>query len=393
LGAKININYAHVTDVSAEMYEIFRSSHMLQVKQFIHSTAMLGSIILSCSGLLVACSEAPQQQQEAPPRLVKTQLVSAKSGNDWREFPGTVEAAQTADLGFRVSGKLAAISVREGDNVKLGQLLAKLDDTDYQIQLRTRQADFDKAAADFKRAQSLLSQKLIAKSDFDKLEAQHASSLAALTAAIQNVEYTNLKAPFAGSIARRHVDNFEDVSAVQTIFTLQDMSSIHIKVNIPETLMILINTNDKPNVFAMFDSIPNQQFPLTLQEVATQADPGSKTFAVTFNMPSVKSFNILPGMSVTVRGSQPLQADAQALGVIVAAQAVIETNEGRFAFVVEDIQKQQGKVVRKRVTTGHITERGLEVLTGLEPGERLIIAGMSKMSEGMTVRLSEEWSQ
>jgi RND family efflux transporter MFP subunit len=207
------------------------------------------------------------------------------------------------------------------------------------------------------------------------------------------VEYTNLKAPFAGRIAKRHVDNFEDVSAVQPIFTLQDMSSIHIKVNIPETLMILIKANDKPNVFAMFDSIPNQQFPLTLLEVATQADPGSKTFAVTFNMPRVASFNILPGMSVTVRGSQPIQAVTSYLGVIVPAQAVIETNQGRFAFVVEDIANQLGKVVRKTVTTGHITERGLQVLTGLEPGERLITAGMSKMSEGMTVRVSEEWSQ
>jgi len=366
---------------------------MFQVKPLLHLAAVLGGIIVSCSGLLVACSPVQQQQQDVQARLVKTQLVSAKSGSDWREFPGIVEAAQTADLGFRVSAKLVEVSVREGDHVNKGQLLAKLDDTDYQTKLRSTQADFDKATADFKRGQSLLSQKLIAKSDYDKLEAQHASSLAALTGAIQNVEYTNLKAPFSGTIAQRHVDNFEDVSAVQPIFTLQDMSSIHIKVNIPETLMILINTNDRPNVFAMFDSIPDQQFPLSLQEVATQADPGSKTFAVTFKMPSVASFNILPGMSVTVRGSQPIQADAQALGVIVPAQAVIETNEGRFAFVVENINEQLGTVKRKTVTTGHITERGLQVLTGLQQGDRLITAGMSKMSDGMTVRLSEEWSR
>lgn len=366
---------------------------MLLVRQFIHSTAMLGSIILFGSGVLVACSEAPQDKQEVMPRLVKTQLISAGSGADWREFPGTVEAAQTADLGFRVSGKLNEILVKEGDLVSKEQVLAILDDTDYQIQLRTRQADYDKAAADFKRAQSLLSQKLIAKSDYDKLEAQHASSLAALTAAKQNIAYTSLTAPFGGHIARRHVDNFEDVSAVQPIFTLQDMSSIHIKVNIPETLMILVKAKDKPNVFAMFDAIPGQQFPLTLLEVATQADPGSKTFAVTFNMPSVESFNILPGMSATVRGSRPAPENSAFEGVLVPAQAVVETNEGRFAFVVEDIKNHLGIVKRKTVTTGHITEQGLQVLSGLEPGEHLITAGMSKMSEGMSVRVNGEWNK
>ncbi|WP_293751129.1 efflux RND transporter periplasmic adaptor subunit [uncultured Paraglaciecola sp.] len=366
---------------------------MQQVKQFIHHLAKPSTIILFCSGFLIACSKAPEEQQQVLPRLVKTQLVNAGSGSDWREFPGTVEAAQTAELGFRVSGKLAEIKVKEGDQVKLAQVLAKLDDTDYQIQLRTRQADYDKAAADFKRGKSLLSQKLIAKADFDKLEAQHASSLAALTAANQNVEYTSLKAPFSGSIARRHVDNFEDVSAVQAIFTLQDLASIHIKVNIPETLMILVKTNEKPNVFAIFDAIPDQQFPLTLLEVTTLADSGSKTFAVTFNMPKVDSFNILPGMSVTVRGSRPSSSAINASSVIVPAQAVIETNEGRFAFVVENVHNKQGTVRRKTVTTGHITGQGLEVVSGLQTGERLITAGMSKMSDGMSVRVSEEWSQ
>lgn len=365
---------------------------MQQVKQCIFPMMKLSAIILFCGGFLVACSPAPEEQTEVLARLVRTQIVSADAGANWREFPGTVEAAQTADLGFRVSGKLAEIKVKEGDEVSIGQVLATLDDTDYQIQLRTRQADYDKAAADFKRGKSLLSQKLIATSDYDQLEAQHASALAALTVAKQNVQYTSLKAPFNGRMAKRHVDNFEDVSAVQPIFTLQDLSSIHIKVNVPETLMILVKTDEKPNVFAIFDTIPDQQFPLTLLEAATQADQGSKTFAVTFNMSRVENFNILPGMSVTVRGTPPSTSNKGDPAIIIPAQAVIETNQGRFAYVVENVQNKQGKVRRKTVTTGHITEQGLEVLSGLQAGEILIVAGMSKMTDGMIVRVSEEWS-
>lgn len=356
------------------------------------STSILLGYLLSTI-FLAGCSKEPQQDDQPPLRLVRTQVVSSNSAQDWREFPGVVEAAQTADLGFRVPGKLEKIMVLEGDHVKKGQLLAILDDTDYQIQLSGRQADFDKAEADFKRGKSLLSQQLIASADFDKLKAQHAASLAALTSAKQNVEYTQLKAPFDGSIASRHVDNFEDVSAVQPIFTLQDMSSIHVKVNIPETLMIRLKQESKATVFAIFDAIPGQQFPLSVQEIATQADPGSKTFAVTFNMPTVDTLNILPGMSVTVRGKPPAQPQEGKTPMMVPSQAVIENNAGRFAFVVENLQNNIGTVKQRAVETGRVSAQGLEVFSGLKPGDLLITAGMSKMSEGLQVRVNQEWSK
>jgi len=348
---------------------------------------------LAITLLLTACEEPTLLVEQPELRLVRTQVVSARTGANWREFPGVVDAAQHADLGFRVAGKLAKIKVLEGEQVQKNQLLATLDDTDFQIQLRSRQADYDKAKADYQRAKSLLQQKLIAKSDFDQLEAQHAASLATLTAARQNVEYTRLKAPFAGRIAQRYVDNYEDISTMQAIFTLQDMSSIHIKVNIPETIMIRLKADYSAAVYAIFDAIPQQQFPLALQEVATQADPGSRTFAVTFSMPGVEAFNILPGMSVTVRGTRPDSSDTNAMAMVVPSQAIIENNEGRFAFVVEKLADKQGVITRREVRTGNITEQGLVVLSGLQPGDHLVVAGMSKMSPGLAVRVSEEWSQ
>lgn len=353
-------------------------------------TSLLCLVIASLFSLS-ACTKAPETAIEPVLRSVRVMDVSVSGVPHWREFPGVVKAAQQADLGFRVPGKLATILVKEGDRVKEGQVLATLDDTDYQIQLASRKADYAQAKADFDRAESLLKKRLIAKADYDKLQAQHASAKAAKDTAQKNVDYTLLKAPFAGVIARQHIENFEDVSTLQAIFTLQDLSTLHIEVAIPETVMIRLKQKGAGTVFAIFDALPNRQFPLALQAVSTQADPGSKTFTVTFNMPAVSDANILPGMSVTVRGSRVLEEETDSL--LVPAMAVMEDASGRFVYVVESVNKGVGTVQRRPVETGRISEQGINVTSGLGKHDLLVTAGMSKMSEGLKVKIDQEWTQ
>ncbi len=337
--------------------------------------------------LISACSPKTESV-EPPPRLVKTLLVAPQSREGWREFPGVVEAARDADLGFRVSGTLNQLRVEEGVEVKSGQVLARLDDTDFKIQLSSRQGEFEQAKADYERAKRLKDQQLIAQADVDRLKAQYTAASAALDAAQQNIEYTVLKAPFAGLIARRHVNNFEDVSTFQPIYTLQDLSSLHIEVNIPETVMVHLTNQESTQVYAMFDAIKDRRFPLALQAMSTAAEPGSRTFTVTFDMPPVEELNILPGMSVTVRGS--MEADPS---IIVPPQSVLADSNGQHVFVVENINNDTGTVAKRSVTIESVNERGVVIASGLNSGERLVTAGMSKMYDGLQVRLSEEWSQ
>ncbi|WP_317933220.1 efflux RND transporter periplasmic adaptor subunit [Halioxenophilus sp. WMMB6] len=338
--------------------------------------------------LLAGCDPTEQAPGKPTPRLVRTQTITLQPREGWREFPGVVEAAQTADLGFRVSGKLSQLLVEEGDTVKAGQVLARLDDTDYKIQLNSRRAEFEQAEADYERAKRLLGQKLIAQADVDKLKAQFTATGAALEAAQQNVDYTTIKAPFTGLIARRYVDNFEDIAASQAIYTLQDLSSLHIKVDVPETVMIHLKNRPSYNIYAIFDALKDQKFPLEMLAVATAADPGSRTFSVTFTMAPVAEMNVLPGMSVTVRGGE-----SSSMAIVVPPEAILDDGEGQIAFVVEEINGNQGVVHERPVTIEGVSEQGIVVLTGLAPGDRLVIAGMSKMYEGLTVRLNEEWSK
>lgn len=337
--------------------------------------------------LISGCSQPTEKEStEVPLRLVKTVQIGEPGQSFVRELPGVVAANQQADLSFRIAGNLTEILVREGDEVSAGQVLAKLDDTDTQIRLKSDQASYDKALADFNRGQALVGNGTISQSEYNQLESSKASAEAALESTKQNIQYSTLTAPFSGFIAKRIVDNFEEVQAKQTVYVLQDISSIDIKIDVPESIMIITGEHARPNVVAMFDAIPDKTFPLTFKEVATQADPETNTYEVTMSMPRVLGYNILPGMSVTARATPPTELTQFANSVFVPAQAVLEDSEGRFAFVAVPSDSGTALVERRSVVTGVMSSVGLEIVSGLNTGEHLIIAGMSKMYSGLQVR-------
>ena len=342
--------------------------------------------------LITACDNAPEPAESPPLRLVRTLEITPPDADFWREFPGVVEAAQKADLSFRVSGNLKKMPVKEGDMVRKEQLLAQLDDTDYKIQQKSRRAEYDQVSSDYNRGRSLVEKGLISRADFDKLKAQEESAKSALDAANKNLEYTSIRAPFAGRIAKRYVENFEEVSAKEPIFSLQDLSSMAIKVDVPESVMIQVQRGAKPEVYATFEQIAGKQFPLTLKEVASKPDENSKTYEVTFTMPPVEGFNILPGMSLTVRGKPPQNGALAEKSITVPAHAVLEDSEGRYVYVVRKSAEGHGVVEKRVVKTGELSRLGLAITAGLEVGDHVVTAGMSKMVNGLEVRLEPEKS-
>ena len=113
------------------------------------------TLLLASSFLLAAC-EKPVETFKAVSRPVKTIVIAGQTVNDTRTFPAEVDAIQKADISFRVSGKIQKILVREGDEVKKGQILAELDPTDFKITLNDRQASYSTAKANFDRAKELV---------------------------------------------------------------------------------------------------------------------------------------------------------------------------------------------------------------------------------------------
>lgn len=348
-------------------------------------------LLVLAASLLAACSPDKPIAVEEKLRPVRTFTVQTPVLGEQRQFPGVIDAAQKAVLSFRVGGKLNALSVGEGDFVTASQVLATLDPTDLKIQLADRQASFDRAKSDFTRAEQLVKAGHVSRSDYDKLKATLSTAKAQLELAQQNVIHAVLKAPFNGVVAKRYVENFEEISPQQTIFLLQDTSSLLVTIDVPESIMINTQRGEEPyELYAKFTAIPDEQFPLKIKEVSTLADDITQTYSVSFSMPAPKDHTILPGMSTVVYAeAKPEQQAALTGRFYLPGHAVLEDTQGNYVMLVQAIEQGVGQVERRTVTVGVPTVQGIEILSGVSQGDQVVIAGMSKLSHGQRVRLNE----
>lgn len=355
-------------------------THLLRSKSQLFPVVLLGLT-------LSACDSGPDQADAEPIlRPVKTVKIEQTSQGPFKEFTAVVDASQKVDLSFKVSGRIEKLPIKAGDEVKEGQLIAQLDETDFKVRLDEAQSSYDKALSDFNRGKDLIKTNVISQADFDQLKAQYNSAFAQLENAKNQLAYTSLEATFDGVIAQRYVENFQEINAATPVVALHDLNNINFKVDIPES--IIINRKPEslpPKVTAFFASIPGQSFDLAFKEIATQADEVTKTYQVTFTMPTPQSHTILPGMSARVRVER-IDSEQAVAEFYVPSQSVLKDSQGNYVFVVTANGDGTGTITRREVTIGDITSWGLEVFSGVESGQHVVTAGMSKVSDGMRVK-------
>ncbi|MFV2005371.1 MAG: efflux RND transporter periplasmic adaptor subunit, partial [Gammaproteobacteria bacterium] len=179
--------------------------------------------------------------------------------------------------------------------------------------------------------------------------------------------------------------------AKQTIFALQDISSLDIEVDLSENLMIRARKNkNKKNIYATFNAIKGKQFPLTIKEISTQADEQTQTYRVTLSMQPPEGYRILPGMSATVVAITKGMEQTESEWVKLPVAAVISNLEKQGTVWVVD---ETSMTVSSRVVeTGDLSGRNIAVM-GLNLGERIVTAGAAFMREGMKVSLLETGEQ
>lgn len=342
--------------------------------------------------LLVACGDTEEEPKQPGPRPVKIHIVSAGSEANIRSFPGTVRASQQADLSFRVSGVLQEIPVREGATVEEGALLARLDSTDFRLTVEQRRATFGNARTAFARAEELIKTGNISRGDYDRLQAEFRSAQAALDLAQRNLEYTELRAPFDGSIGARLVDNFEEVRASQTIIRFQDDTVLDIVFNVPENLVRRLDQttaeerfdrrrSEQLGIVATFEGT-ERTYPLTLNEASRAADEGTQTFRVTMSMPAPTDIQVLPGMTATVIVNlNRLFSDGAATWI--PTSALVGDNELEPTVWLLDPDTMQ--VTQQTVTVGRLEGRRVEILSGLNEGDQVVATGAAYLDEGMEV--------
>jgi RND family efflux transporter MFP subunit len=346
---------------------------------------------------LFGCGEPPQENLEPVARPVKSQIIDAPQGSGVRNFPGRIESANQADLAFRVGGTVSVLDVQEGAQVNRGQMLARLDQTDYEITLKDRQATWDRASKDYGRGKELVAEGAISRRDFDQVEANFKTSDAALEQAKQNLDYTFIRAPFTGQVAQRHVDAFEEVGSGQAIYSIIDSKSLEVQIDVPENIILLLSGTGTPGenaanikVWASFDVATDKRFPMTFKEAATRADAQTQTFKVTFSLPQPDDVTVLPGMTASVTVDLSTLLDEQAIYYLPLTAIVGDNSMSPRVWTIDE---ENMTVHERKVTLGRMVGSKIEVTDGLEPGLRIITAGAAYLDEGMKVTLMQQNEQ
>jgi RND family efflux transporter MFP subunit len=346
-------------------------------------------LALSLAFLLSACAEEPPALVGEVSRPVKTLVVEGVGDAAARNFPARIDANEKAELAFRVAGKVQELLVKEGDAVEAGQVVAKLDPKDYQIVVNDRSATYENARKNFDRAKELIEKGHISKMDYDRLEAEFKNSRAALETARQDLNYATLKAPFKGIIAKRYIQQFEEVQAKQAVLDLQNVSLLEVKFDVPESMLRNIRESsqarDRVKAFALFDGLAGSKIPLTFKELSTKADAKTQTFEATYTMQQLSNATVLPGMTATVTldVSQVVQKTEQIFTLPVSAVVGDYKLDPRIWLVDEASMTVKPQAVK----VGRLLGDSIEVLEGVEPGSRVVIAGAPFLVENMRVTL------
>jgi RND family efflux transporter MFP subunit len=345
------------------------------------------------AGMLTACGNDPESEVEDVVRPVKLMTIDIDGVGKTREYPGTVSATQSVELGFEVAGKIVELPISDGLAVNKGTLLGKLDESDFLAARELAEANRKAADSAHERAKRIFEQGAGSQAEVDRTLRDIDVAKQELTKAQKALNDTVLKAPFSGMVSRKIADNFQNVQAKQSILLLEDISSLELDVNVPEQdfsgltpgLSLKQRTERvKPEI--RVSSIANRSFKARLISFETSADPVTRTYRATFAFENPDDIHVLPGMTAKVVLHIPpgKSSTTGGQGLLIPATAVVVDIDGSaYLWKFDPGSSQVSKAI---VTIGDMSGANIRVLSGLQGGEQIATAGAAHLHEGMKVR-------
>jgi RND family efflux transporter MFP subunit len=348
---------------------------------------------VGCALLLAGCSEAVAPAPEIRP--VRTVAVEPKPIDDDRQSVGEIRPRQESDIGFQVGGKLVSRAVDVGVSVKTGDLLARLDDTDFQNRLRSAQSDVAAADAVLVEAQAtenrqneLVAKGVTTQANYDaavknrrSAEAKLESAKAALDLAKDQLAYTVLKADFDGIITAVAAEPGQVVSAGQMVVKLAKPDQIDAVFNVAEAAFRDRKAAEKPEIVVSLLSSPSIVADGVVREVSPVADPTTRTYQVKVSLEN-------PPVAMRFGASVMGRLKATTAPVIVLPGSALFDRDGKPAVWVYDVGSSTVKL--RPVQVARFETDRVVVSEGLFKGDIVVTAGVNRLREGQNVRLIED---
>lgn len=342
--------------------------------RLIYTIVCLGAI-----ALLASCSDKKKEKQSEAV-AVGVVAVGNTSGSEDGEYVGTIVEKTGTSLSFEVPGNIVTLRADNGDRVAKGQLLATVDPKSLRDAHNMALATLRQAEDAYRRYEPLHKQGVI--SDIRWVEVQTALEQAQTSERLASTQLTrtSLTAPFAGVISERTAERGMNVMAGQQIFRLVDISSVDVKISVPEKEVSTIKIGAKAKVVVA--AVGGQVYDAYVTEKGIEANPVSHTYDVKLAIAHADG-KLMPGMvgNVLLHGNSSSNASSSSLSIPFSA-IKLDSDNRRFVWLAVD-----GKARQQYITLGDFIDNGVIVTSGLAAGDKVITEGSQKVSEGMTVRI------
>ena len=321
--------------------------------------------------LLAGCQKVQVSAPESLPTVtVRVQRIELKPHVATEDAVGTVRPKLHSVIEAKVSGQIAKMLVVPGQRVKTDELLAQLDVREIQAKLDEALALKDQAESDLKRYSTLVEKHVVTEQDFIAVQTRARVARGAVTEAETNLAYATITAPFNGVITRKLADVGDLATPGKPLLEMEDTQSLRLEADVPEAIIGRVEMGAKFSV--RIEADPNE-LEGVVSEIAPAGDPNSRTFVVKLDLPP--SAGLRTGqfgrVAIPVSTTPVLR---------VPVSAVIERGQMELIFVVADERAHL-----RLVKTGKRIGDEVELVSGVEPAEQVVIDGASKLLDDQPV--------
>ena len=337
-------------------------------------------LALACVLSVAACKggspdgAAPGEDGKKGPEAVTVEVAAVETRPVAASYSGTapLEAPAEAQVVAKTSGVALSVLVEEGDVVRAGQTLVRLDASRAELQAAQTAAQMNKLQNQFARAQTLAKEQLIAASDYDQIRYDLENARAANRLANLELSYAAVKAPISGVVASVTPKPGNFVQINTPIVRIVDTSTLEAVLNVPERELATMQAGLPVDL--RVDALPGKTFTGTIDRISPVVDSGSGTFRVIAEFDS--GGLLQPGMF----GRIDIDYDKRANATVVPRAALLDAGTNAAVFAVRD-----GKAARVPVTLGYMDGQWAEVREGLAVGEQVVVAGKAALRDGSAV--------
>jgi membrane fusion protein, multidrug efflux system len=339
------------------------------------TTLATGVLILALLGGCQSDADDKSAGNEEDSPAIPVEIALGSRGDIYAVYSGTapIEAFADAQVVAKVGGEVREILVEEGDDVKSGQLLARLDGDRLRFEMQQAAANLSKLQRDYQRNIDLRDRSLISAGDFEKIQYEMEALQATHDLTRLELSYTEIRAPIEGVVSQRFIKVGNTIDVNAPTFQITSLEPLVSYLHVPEREYRRIAPGQTATL--RVDALRGNEFSGTVARISPIVDPATGTFKATIEIYD-ESRRLKPGMFARIAIVYDMHADA----LQIPRSAIVEEAGKTAIFVINDDTAH-----RRAVTTGYTENGRIEIIEGLADEETFVVVGQAGLKEGTRV--------